>query len=79
MSATRSALWMSICIVPSIIELNHLIFEYYKLYGTVFVRVFESPAEVKKSCLRRVMVHQSTQCPSFFVQPLGAYVRLRTS
>jgi tRNA (guanine26-N2/guanine27-N2)-dimethyltransferase len=40
-------------------------------YIRVFVRVFESPVEVKKSCLRRVMVHQSTQCPSFHLQPLG--------
>jgi tRNA (guanine26-N2/guanine27-N2)-dimethyltransferase len=40
-------------------------------YVRVFVRVYESPSEVKRSCLRRCMVHQSTQCPSFFVQPLA--------
>ena len=40
-------------------------------YVRVFVRVYDSPAEVKRSCLRRVMLHQSVQCPSFYVQPLG--------
>lgn len=40
-------------------------------YVRVFVRVFESPVEVKRSSMKRGMVHQSTQCPSFFVQPLG--------
>jgi tRNA (guanine26-N2/guanine27-N2)-dimethyltransferase len=40
-------------------------------YVRVFVRVFESPVEVKRSSMKRGMLHQSTQCPSFFVQPLG--------
>jgi len=40
-------------------------------YIRVFVRVFESPQEVKKSLLRRAMVYQSVQCESFYVQPMG--------
>ena len=40
-------------------------------YVRVFVRVFESPAEVKKSCLRRSYVYQSTRCPSFYLQPMA--------
>lgn len=40
-------------------------------YVRVFVRVFRSPAEVKKSCLKRGYVLQSTGCPSFYIQPLG--------
>lgn len=40
-------------------------------YVRVFVRVFESPAEVKNSCMKRAMVFQSTQCPSFYLQPLA--------
>jgi len=40
-------------------------------YVRVFVRVFESPLEVKKSLTRRMMVHQSTQCESFYMQPMG--------
>lgn len=42
-------------------------------YMRVFVRVHESAAEVKNSVTRRAMVLQSTQCPSFFLQPLGAH------
>ena len=41
-------------------------------YIRVFVRVFESPAEVKKSLTRRMMVFQSTQCESFYTQLMGA-------
>jgi len=40
-------------------------------YIRVFVRVFESPQEVKKSSLKRVMLYQSTQCPSFYAQAVG--------
>jgi len=40
-------------------------------YIRVFVRVFESPQEVKKSLLRRAMIYQSVQCESFYVQPMG--------
>jgi tRNA (guanine26-N2/guanine27-N2)-dimethyltransferase len=40
-------------------------------YVRVFVRVFESPAEVKKSSLRRGYVFQSAQCASYYVQPAG--------
>ena len=40
-------------------------------YVRVFVRVFDSPAEVKKSCLRRANVFQSVRCPSFYVQPIA--------
>lgn len=41
-------------------------------YVRVFVRVFESPAEVKRSALKRCMIYQSTQCPAFYVQPVGS-------
>ena len=40
-------------------------------YVRVFVRIYESPAEVKRSCLKRGMVYQSVNSGSFFVQPLG--------
>ena len=40
-------------------------------YIRVFVRVYESPAEVKKSLTRRMMVFQSTQCESFYTQAMG--------
>lgn len=40
-------------------------------YVRVFVRVYESPAEVKKSVLRRGMLSQCTQCHSFHIQNLG--------
>jgi tRNA (guanine26-N2/guanine27-N2)-dimethyltransferase len=40
-------------------------------YCRVFVRVFKSPAEVKKSCTKRAMVLQSTQCPTYYLQPLA--------
>ena len=41
-------------------------------YIRVFVRVFDSPQDVKRSLLRRMMVHQSTHCESFYLQPMGA-------
>eukprot|EP01041_Mallomonas_annulata_P001576 gene1576-3049_t len=40
-------------------------------YVRVFVRIFQSPAEVKRSCLKRSYVVQSSQCPSFYIQPMG--------
>jgi tRNA (guanine26-N2/guanine27-N2)-dimethyltransferase len=39
-------------------------------YVRVFVRVFVSPNEVKKSCMKRAYVHQSKQCASYFMQPM---------
>lgn len=41
-------------------------------YVRVFVRVRESPLEVKQSALRRTMVHQSLHCASYYLQPLAA-------
>lgn len=40
-------------------------------YVRVFVRVYESPQEVKKSSLKRIMAFQSTQCSSFYLQQMG--------
>lgn len=40
-------------------------------YVRVFVRVYESPLKAKDSCLRRSMVHQSTQSHSYYLQPLA--------
>eukprot|EP01039_Chlorochromonas_danica_P003441 gene3441-3769_t len=40
-------------------------------YVRVFVRVYESAAEVKNSCLRRAMVLQCTQSPTFVIHPLA--------
>jgi hypothetical protein len=40
-------------------------------YVRVFVRVYESPAEVKNSMFKRSMLYHSTQCPAFYLQPLG--------
>ncbi len=40
-------------------------------YVRVFVRVYESPNEVKKAFLKRGFVLQSTKCPSYYLQPLG--------
>ena len=45
-------------------------------YVRVFVRVYESPAEVKNTCLKRIMTYQSTQCSSFINQIVG--LRSRT-
>ena len=40
-------------------------------YVRVFVRVHERPAEVKRSCLKTAYVLQSSQCPSYWIQPIG--------
>lgn len=40
-------------------------------YVRVFVRVYESPAEVKNTCLKRMMTYQSPQCGSFVNQIVG--------
>lgn len=40
-------------------------------YIRVFCRVYESPQEVKRSLLKRGMIYQSHQCPSFYIQPVG--------
>jgi tRNA (guanine26-N2/guanine27-N2)-dimethyltransferase len=40
-------------------------------YVRVFVRVFESPQEVKNSCLKRCMLFQSLNTPSFYIHPLA--------
>jgi tRNA (guanine26-N2/guanine27-N2)-dimethyltransferase len=40
-------------------------------YVRVFVRVFESPQEVKRTCLKQGYVYQSTRCPSFHMQPVA--------
>lgn len=40
-------------------------------YVRLFVRVFTSPAEVKKACTKAAYVHQSLGCGSFFLQPVG--------
>ena len=42
-------------------------------YIRVFVRVYESPAEVKKSSTKMGCVYQSTGCPSFNVVPTGTF------
>lgn len=48
-------------------------------YVRVFVRVFESPAEVKRSLLKKGMMFQSTQCPTFHIQPMGYMERGKKS
>ncbi len=40
-------------------------------YVRVFIRVHDSPVQVKNSCLKNILVYQSTQCPSFYIQPIG--------
>jgi tRNA (guanine26-N2/guanine27-N2)-dimethyltransferase len=47
-------------------------------YVRVFVRVYESPAEVKNTCLKRIMAYQSTQCSSFLIQPIGTRGRTKS-
>lgn len=42
-------------------------------YLRVFVRVFTSPAEVKKASLKMAYVHQSLGCGSFYLQTAGKY------
>lgn len=48
-------------------------------YVRVFVRIHHSPKEVKKSILKKSMVYQSVQCPSFYLQPLGVVTALSLS
>ncbi|CAM9949953.1 unnamed protein product, partial [Laminaria digitata] len=40
-------------------------------YVRLFVRVYTSPAEVKKACTKAAYVHQSLGCGSFYLQPVG--------
>eukprot|EP00615_Pteridomonas_danica_P000021 CAMPEP_0114354728 /NCGR_PEP_ID=MMETSP0101-20121206/19699_1 /TAXON_ID=38822 ORGANISM="Pteridomonas danica, Strain PT" /NCGR_SAMPLE_ID=MMETSP0101 /ASSEMBLY_ACC=CAM_ASM_000211 /LENGTH=563 /DNA_ID=CAMNT_0001496345 /DNA_START=19 /DNA_END=1710 /DNA_ORIENTATION=- len=40
-------------------------------YIRVFLRVYESPAEVKRTCLKQGYVYQSIRCPSFHMQPVA--------
>ncbi|RYH12846.1 hypothetical protein EON65_37125, partial [archaeon] len=40
-------------------------------YVRVFLRVYESAAQVKMSCTRRSMVYQCTRTPTFYIHPLG--------
>ena len=40
-------------------------------YVRLFVRVFESPAEVKLACMKMSYVYQSINCPSFYLQPVA--------
>ena len=42
-------------------------------YMRVWVRIHESPAEVKLSSLKRGMIFQSAQCNLFHIQPLGQF------
>ena len=42
-------------------------------YCRVFVRVYESKAEVKKSALKIGNVYQSVGCPSFHILPTGSW------
>lgn len=40
-------------------------------YIRVFVRIHERPAEVKRSVVKTAYILQSSQCPSFWLQPVG--------
>lgn len=40
-------------------------------YVRVFVRVFDSPQEVKSSMCRRSMIHQCINCPTYYLHTLG--------
>ena len=40
-------------------------------YIRVFIRIYDSAEEVKKSALKRMYVYQSTNTPSFYIQPLA--------
>lgn len=42
-------------------------------YVRLFVRVFTSPAEVKKACTKASYVYQSSACGSFFVHAVGKH------
>lgn len=44
-------------------------------YIRLFVRVYTSPAEVKKACIKASYVYQSLGCGSFFLQPVGKLSR----
>jgi tRNA (guanine26-N2/guanine27-N2)-dimethyltransferase len=48
-------------------------------YVRVFVRVYDSPAEVKNTCLKRAMVFQSLQCPTFYVQSMGSHNKTKSN
>lgn len=48
-------------------------------YVRVFVRVYDSPAEVKNSCLKRAMVFQSLQCPTYYVQTMGSHNKTKSN
>ena len=43
-------------------------------YIRVFVRVYKKQQGVKRSCVKRAFVLQSTGCPSFYLQPLARQV-----
>jgi tRNA (guanine26-N2/guanine27-N2)-dimethyltransferase len=40
-------------------------------YVRVFVRVYESPQEVKNSMCRRSMIYQCIECPTYYLHTLG--------
>jgi tRNA (guanine26-N2/guanine27-N2)-dimethyltransferase len=40
-------------------------------YVRVFVRVYESQVDVKRTLEKRLMLYQSTQCPTFHTQAMG--------
>jgi tRNA (guanine26-N2/guanine27-N2)-dimethyltransferase len=40
-------------------------------YVRVFVRVFDSPRQVKNSIMRRCMVYQCIDCPQYYIHDLG--------
>lgn len=44
-------------------------------YVRVFVRVFTSPAEVKKACTKASYIFQSLGCGSFFLQSVGKFAK----
>lgn len=48
-------------------------------YVRVFVRVFESPSEVKNTMLKRCMVYQAIDCPSFYLHTVGKANAAKTS
>jgi tRNA(guanine-26,N2-N2) methyltransferase len=39
-------------------------------YIRVFIRIYQSPHEVKLSCLKRIMIYQSLHCPTFYFDNL---------
>lgn len=46
-------------------------------YIRVFVRVHEGKRGAALSSMSRMMVHQSTRCPSFHIQPMGTWLTTR--